>query len=118
MIQEIDEVWIVLDALDECHKRNGTHTEGLLPWIKRLHYTPGNAHLLVTSRQEEDIKSALSEWARSEDMMHIQSKLVTNDIQGYIYARVREGNGLRRWRSRPKVQEEIETKLMKKAEGM
>ncbi len=118
MIQQTDEVWIVLDALDECRTRRGTETEGLLSWMKGLLSVQRNAHLLITSRQEEDIESALTEWAPIEDMMCIQSELITDDIRGYVYDRIREGDGFRRWRSWPKVQKEIETSLVEKADGM
>ncbi len=118
MIQQTDEVWIVLDALDECRTRKGTETEGLLSWMKGLLSVPRNAHLLITSRQEEDIESALIKWASSEDMICIQSKLVTDDIREYVYDRIRKGDGLRRWQSWPIVQKEIETSLVEKADGM
>jgi hypothetical protein len=118
MIQQVDEVWIVLDALDECDTREGNRTK-LLLWMEGL-LSPKlrNTHLLVTSRQEEDIESALSKWAGIEDMMPIQSDLVTDDIRAYVRARVKEDDGLKRWRSSPDVQEEIETRLMEKACGM
>lgn len=119
MIQQVDEVWIVLDALDECHSRKGTRTDGLLLWMEDLlHSKLRNVHLLATSRQEEDIGSSLSKWARTKDMMHIQSDLVTDDIRAYVRTRVKEDDGLRRWRLQPDIQEEIETRLMEKACGM
>lgn len=118
MIQRTDEVWIVLDALDECCTRKGTETEGLLSWMRGLLSVSRNAHLLVTSRQEEDIESALTEWVRNEDMMCIQSKLVNDDICKYVHTRIREDDGFRRWRSSPRVQKQIETSLVGKAGGM
>jgi NACHT domain len=119
MTQQVDEVWIVLDALDECSTRKGTRTKGLLSWMEDLLCSElRNVHLLATSRQEEDIESALSKWARIEDMMPIQSALVTDDIRAYVRTRVKEDDGLRRWRSQPDVQEEIETRLMEKVCGM
>lgn len=75
-------------------------------------------HLLITSRQEEDIESAIAKWARAEDIIPIQGSLISNDIRAYIHTRVREDDGLKRWRSRPDVQEEIESELMEKADGM
>jgi hypothetical protein len=120
MTQQIDEVWIVLDALDECRTRSGTLTEGgLLSWLKGLLSSElRNFHILLTSRQEGDIESALEECALAEDMIPIQSSLVTNDIRAYVRTRVREDDSLRRWRSRADVQEEIEARIMEKADGM
>jgi hypothetical protein len=119
MIDQVKEVWIVLDALDECRTRKGLPVEGLLSWIRvLLDLDQRNVHLLVTSRPEQDIKSVLSEIAHKDDVVPIQSDLVSDDIRRYIRAEVREGNGLKRWRSHPDILGEIETQLMEKADGM
>lgn len=119
MIQQVGEVWIVLDALDECNTPRESRTEGLLSWIKGvLNSELRNVHLLVTSRPEQDIKSAVSEWACTEDMIGIQRDFVTNDIRAYVHMKVREDDGLKRWRPHPEVQDEIENRLMAKADGM
>ncbi|KAH0562441.1 hypothetical protein GP486_002866 [Trichoglossum hirsutum] len=119
MIEQVKEVWIVLDALDECRTRMGSLTEGLLPWIKDLlESEQRNVHLLVTSRPEQDIKSQVSELAHDDDIVPLQSGLIAGDIRAYVHTRVRRGNGLKRWRSQPEVQDEIETRLMKRADGM
>ena len=119
MIRLVDEVWIVLDALDECCTRRGTPTEGLLSWITDLRNSgQRNVHLLVTSRPEQDIEAEVRKWARDEDITPIQSSLITDDIRGYVRTRVRDDKALERWRSRPDVQDEIETRLMEKAGGM
>ena len=56
MIEQVKEVWLVLDALDECSTRRGPSTEGLLSWIREvLNSEQRNVHLLVTSRPEQDI---------------------------------------------------------------
>jgi len=117
MIALLDEVWIVLDALDECRTRRGTPTEGLLSWIRDLS-KQRNVHLLVTSRLEQDIESELRQWACDEDIIPVQSSLITDDIRQYVRTRVREDKALERWRPRPDVQDEIEARLMEKADGM
>jgi hypothetical protein len=119
MIEQAKEVWLVLDALDECSTRRGASTEGLLSWIKEvLNSEQRNVHLLVTSRPEQDIKVGIMEFAHNDDIVPIQSSLITDDISAYVRTRVREDNGLKRWRSQPEVQNEIETRLMEKADGM
>jgi Cdc6-like AAA superfamily ATPase len=118
MIQQAGEVWIVLDALDECQRREEFPDVGLLSWIKDLHKCHSNIHLLVTSRPEQDIKRAIERWAGSENIIQVQSDLVESDIQDYIHARVRGDGELKRWQSRPNVQSEIEATLIKKADGM
>lgn len=119
IIEQVKEVWIVLDALDECRTRNGEPTKGLLSWIKDLLSSEQrNIHLLVTSRPEQDIKSIVSEFAHNDDIVPIQSSRISDDIRAYIRTRVRKDNGLKRWQSYLEVQNEIETQLMEKADGM
>ncbi|RYP68914.1 hypothetical protein DL771_006403 [Monosporascus sp. 5C6A] len=75
MIQQAGEVWIVLDALDECPTRQQHPDGGLLAWIQDRHGSKTNA-------------------------------------------RVRDHKGLSRWRGKEDIQEEIESALMEKADGM
>jgi NACHT domain len=119
MIQQLSEVWIILDALDECTTRKGSQTEGLLSWVGDiLKHRQLNVHILITSRPEEDIKSAVDGWSDPQDRLPIQSDLISQDISDYIRKRVREGEELKRWQTKPDVQGEIETVLMEKAGGM
>jgi Cdc6-like AAA superfamily ATPase len=120
MVNQANDVYVVLDALDECKTRKGSPSEGILLWLKTLvQLDQRNVHLLVTSRPEHDIKTVLSTVAKSGDnIIPIQSDLVNDDIRSYVHTRVREDNGLKRWRSRQEVFEEIETQLMEKANGM
>lgn len=118
-IEQIKEVWIIFDALDECRTKKGPPTEGLLSWIRDLLSSEQrNVHLLVTSRPEQDIKSGFSEFIYSDNTVPIQSNLITNDIRAYVRKRVREDKGFKRWQARPDVQDEMETWLMEKANGM
>lgn len=111
------EVWIVLDALDECQTRNNTNAGGLLNWIKSCKSSQrSNLHLIVMSRPEYDIKEALKEC--TDNQVPLQSASVTKDIRSYVRARVRQQDGLKRWRQRIEIQDEIETRLMEKANGM
>lgn len=119
MIEQIKEVWIILDALDECRERKGPPTEGLLSWIKDfLSSEQRNVHLLTTSRPEQDIMSRLNKFIYDGDTIPIQSDLITNDIRAYVRKRVREDEGFKRWQDRSDVQDEMETRLMEKADGM
>jgi len=112
------EVWIVLDALDECQTRKSSPDGGLFNWIWDLRNSQVNIHFLVTSRPEEDIESAIEEWVSDEYIICLQSNLMGEDIQAYIWARVREHKGLSRWKMSPDIQEEIEAALVEKANGM
>jgi len=118
-IEQIKEVWIILDALDECRERKGPPTEGLLSWIKDfLSSEQRNVHLLTTSRPEQDIMSGLNKFIYDGSTVPIQSDLITNDIRAYVRKRVREDEGFKRWQDRSDVQDEMETRLMEKADGM
>ncbi|KJK73800.1 hypothetical protein H634G_10906 [Metarhizium anisopliae BRIP 53293] len=119
MVEQIKDVWIILDALDECLTRGGPSTEGLLLWIRDLLTSEQrNVHLLVTSRPEQDINSVVSEFADQKHIVPIQSDLIANDIHSYVHTRVRQREGLKRWRSQPAIQDEIESRLMEQADGM
>ncbi|KAF3254019.1 hypothetical protein TWF192_003533 [Orbilia oligospora] len=131
MVGQAKEVWLVLDALDECGTRGGSSTEGLLSWMNEiLNSEQWNVHLLTTSRPENDIKSEVENFicinnriakdalGPQDHTIAIQSSLVSHDINAYIRTRVREESGLKRWRSHPEIQSEIETCLMEKANGM
>ena len=119
MLEQAGEVWIALDALDECRTRTGLPTEGVLSWIRNiLNSEHRNVHLLVTGRPEQDIQAEFNEWTSSGNRVLIQSDLIADDIYAYIHAKVREDKGFIRWQSRPEVQEEIETTLSKRADGM
>ncbi|KAI1414950.1 hypothetical protein F5Y13DRAFT_178439 [Hypoxylon sp. FL1857] len=115
MTEQLNEVWIVLDALDECGTRQNS---GLFEWIYSLHGLQTNTHILVTSRPEQDIESAIEKWARAEDIIQLQSRVIGNDIRGYIKERIINSRELERWQSRPEVQDEIEETLVQKADGM
>jgi predicted ATPase len=120
MLDEAKEVYIVLDALDECRIREGSPSAGLLSWIETLLQPgQGNLRLLVTSRPEHDIETVLRNLAKREEaIVPIQSDLINNDIRSYVHSRVRVGDGLKRWQERTDVLVEIETALMEKANGM
>ncbi|KAF7539653.1 hypothetical protein G7054_g1964 [Neopestalotiopsis clavispora] len=116
MICKLKEVWIVLDALDECKPRGE-----LLSWlcsIAQSSLAQVTIHLLVTSRPEQDIKTAIKRHASDEHMIAIRHDLLESDIQNYIRARVREHEGLSRWRRYPEIQDKIESTLLAKASGM
>ena len=51
-------------------------------------------------------------------MLAIPHDAIDRDIQAYVHASIQTDRRFDTWRSRPDVQEEIETKLMEKAGGM
>jgi len=69
----------------------------LVKWEK------SNVRCLVTSRPVQDIQAELSGLASEKNTISIQSDLVNNNILAHIYAKVREGEGLKRWRGHPDI---------------
>lgn len=115
MAEKSGELWIVVDALDECVDVEGQ--KRLLSWIEDLRRSRVNIHLLVTSRRECDIEISMEKMVRRPVEVRIENYIM-DDIREYVQRRVREGDGLDRWKSRPDVQQEIETTLIQKADGM
>ncbi|KAK8036681.1 hypothetical protein PG993_008664 [Apiospora rasikravindrae] len=115
MLQKVGEVWLILDALDECYLRDTSFANGLLPWIKRIRGSGVNVHMLVTSRPEYDIKAAIEGWACGDEIIPLQSSRVEADIKVYIKFKI---NQVDEWRTRPDIQKEIEDALIQKANGM
>lgn len=119
MVEQAGWVNIILDALDECQAQNTYPAGGILSWMKSLVGSGRtNVRLFMTSRPEQHIKSAIERWANCQDIIPIESRRVESDISAYIHTKVRAGEGLARWHSRPDIQDEIEAALNEKADGM
>ncbi len=114
MTNQVEEIQIVIDALDECKTRRE-----LLLWVENISSSKDTRLcLLATSRAEEKIKSGLERWLQQDNFIPIQQDAVNDDIRAYVRERVRNDHDFERWLSKPSVQDEIETELMKKADGM
>jgi Cdc6-like AAA superfamily ATPase len=114
MLSKVKDVSIVLDALDESNTRSD-----ILAWSRSvLEAEVCTCRILVTSRREGDIESAFQRWMRPEDMISIQQDDVDEDIRAYVGHTVRSSEELVRWHKRPEVQDEIETELVNRADGM
>lgn len=114
MIQQFLQVFIVIDALDECAERRslmGT-LETIAGW--RLN----NLHLLFTSRREWEMERSLEEIVDCQNRIGLQSNVVDADIQQYIRQRLSDDKSLHKWAKDIAIRQEIETALMKKARGM
>lgn len=114
LVQEFDQTFIILDALDECKDRRD-----LLQTIGKIHgWQPQGIHTLLTSRQEMDIEHSLGPFISQENKICLQSGFVDEDIRTYIRDRLKTDQGLKRWQNYVEVQKEIEMTLMSKAGGM
>ncbi|KAI0453832.1 hypothetical protein F5B21DRAFT_525469 [Xylaria acuta] len=112
MIEEFSQVFIFLDALNECEDR-----EDLIDSIGEItRWNLQTLHILATSRMEREIADGLS--VTEEQKLYIQSDLIEEDIRAYIYARLQTDKKLRRWQKDKQDQEVIVGTLMEKSDGM
>ena len=114
MMRCFEEMYLVLDALDECSERQ----ELLLGINEFTCWKDVNLHILTTSRREKDIEESLEPLCDDHGKIGIQSALVNHDIRAYIQSRLQTDRDLKRWQDKPKIQLEIENTLMEKADGM
>jgi hypothetical protein len=114
MLGRINDVSVVLDALDESTTRND-----VLTWLRSVIEADSIAcRFLVTSRREEDIEQVLGRWTQPGNSIRIQGSDVNEDIRTYVRYVVRNSEELDRWHKLPNVQEEIEMALVDGADGM
>jgi hypothetical protein len=69
MVASFEEVWIVLDALDECTPRGE-----LLAWLRNINQDLSaqvNIYVMVTSRPEQEIELAIKRYACSKQTLAI-----------------------------------------------
>lgn len=112
MTQTAKGCYIILDALDECRDRSellSTVTQ-MIGWEK--------AHILFTSREDADIKDALERSVERDATIPFRSENVDEDIRFYLRRKLLRDPGFRRWRTKPAVLRDIETKLTDKSRGM
>ncbi|KAI0193916.1 hypothetical protein EV127DRAFT_360238 [Xylaria flabelliformis] len=124
MARQAGEIWIVLDALDECPilikdpTGNKHPRKKLLSWLEDLWDSDINIHLLVTSRPEQDIEETFEYCSQWKSFISLQNDLVRNDMRTYIRTRVRDQKERKRSYLCPELQDKIERELTKKADGM
>ena len=117
MLQHFDDSFIVMDALDECSDRE--ERDKLFDALAEVEsWDQIRLHVLVTSRPETDIKSAMEDGNAFRQAISIDSQLVQDDIRSYVRNRLQQDTRLKRWRYNAQVQEEIENVLTEKANGM
>ena len=102
--------YFVLDALDECIDR-----EEFSIFIRELvNSQQESLHVMVTSRRDKDIEDELGCMANYN--INIQSAIVDEDVQIYVRDRLATDSKLKKWPE--KVQNDIATTLIEKADGM
>lgn len=105
-----EQVYIVLDALDECRDQ-----DKLCNFLEELVASPQHELcVLTTSRAVKNIDSSLRPIANHA--IDIQSGTVDLDIDAFVRSQLETDRKLRKWPT--SVKDEIATELLKKADGM
>jgi hypothetical protein len=112
--QDFTQVYVVLDALDECTQRS--ELMDMLETVAGWHVD--NLHLLMTSREERDIERSLNGYIMGENAVCLQRDVVDQDIQRYVQQRLHDDKSLLKWNKDADVRQEIEAALMSGARGM
>lgn len=113
MFQTCGTVILIIDALDECLKRERTE---LYPFLKKFRDSGLDLHLLVTSRWEVDIQREMS----SKGLCTYSLSLVDNEqhinvLTSYISTTL-SSSDYDEWK--PHVKEKARQILESKADGM
>lgn len=100
LITRFDDVYIVLDALDESPRHK--HREDLLQALAEMRRWPGpELHLLVTSRDEQDIREELDLSGEEEEeggeVVALRGGMVDGDIAAFVAGHLRDNRRLRKW---------------------
>ncbi|KAL9045262.1 MAG: hypothetical protein Q9214_001672, partial [Letrouitia sp. 1 TL-2023] len=114
MIKRFDQVYILIDALDESPRYPEDARVYVLDIVEKIRswYCDG-LHLLVTSRDEYDIRRFLNPLDKEQVLM--QNNNVDGDIADYISRRLIEDRKLKEW---PESHERIKEALCKGARGV
>ena len=109
IVDGFHEVYIIIDALDEC-----TDREKLLKWIAQISsWKSGKLHMLMTSRDEEDIANTILSLCHSH--VDVKGKSVANDMEKYIEQMFKTN---KKWKPWEKVWGEVKIALMMAAGDM
>ncbi|KAI8151173.1 hypothetical protein K4K49_011135 [Colletotrichum sp. SAR 10_70] len=108
------DIYIILDALDEC----GDPEEALDFLDRIMSWEFEHLHILASSRPERLLEETIKTMTTEQNRIHLQSHVIDNDIRTYVQGRLQTDTKLKKWDKLPGVKDEIEEKLMQKADGM
>ncbi|EZF35677.1 hypothetical protein H101_00809 [Trichophyton interdigitale H6] len=111
--EAIENIFIAIDALDECPLDNRQELLDFLTTISS--WEPSNLHVFLTSRPESDIKEALSPLSMVT-AVSVGGFSVTQDITNHIRSQLSSDPALKKLPA--KLKSEIERKLIADADGM
>lgn len=114
LIESYEKSYIVLDALDECENR-----EELFDFIeKAIKWKSEKLNIVMTSRKLKDFEEFFDVELDQRSRLSIENEKVDEDIRSYVHGKLQSDRRFKRWQKQPKVQREIQSKLMEKSDGM
>ena len=111
--QSYDELFLMLDALDECPE-NGEARQNVLDGLERLVQGTSNTRLFLTSREVSGVGESMQ--ALGADVLPVASRSVNADIQRYTSTQLACDRKLSKVDVRTKTL--IEDTISRKADGM
>lgn len=112
MIQKFDQVYILLDALDES-PRYSQRDEVLNVLDQMRKWSSPGLHLLVTSRDEPDIRESLS--PEPDQDVILRNADIDKDISNFISDQLTVDSRLRKWHA---YHDRIQQALTERAQGV
>jgi len=113
LVESFDEVFLVLDALDECPE-DGDVRQNVLECLERLSKGASNVRLLATSRDASDVRDCME--LLSAEVISIASHSVDGDIRRWVASQMVSNRKLNRMEAAVKTL--IEDTISQKADGM
>ncbi|VUC26885.1 unnamed protein product [Clonostachys rosea] len=115
MIRASGNVFIVIDALDECTERMN-----LLDWLKTnlLKDDYPDVSVLLTGRPGAEFENHLRPAIGNENCIPINVEMVNRDIWFYVMDLMRTDTCFLRWEAHPDVLEKIQNAIIEKSDGM
>lgn len=114
LIESSEKTFIVLDALNDCEDR-----QELLNFFETvLAWGSNKLNVIVTSRKLKEFDDFFGDRLQEKNRLSIQNQRVDEDIRSYVNGKLQHDRRFRRWQSHPTVQEEIQTRLIEKCDGM
>ena len=116
LVRAFEHVYIILDALDES-PQNKHRRDMLQALVDIWAWSEPCLHLLVTSRDENDIRDVLRDevYTSPDEIVSMKNDSVDSDIAAFVSKHLRDNRRLRKWED---CYERIETVLTERAKGV
>ena len=116
LVEAFDHVYIILDALDES-PRDKCRKDVLEALVHIRKWAEPSLHLLVTSRDEADIRNVLCDGchASTDGIVNMKNEFIDKDIASFISSYLRDSREMRRLED---YHDQIEKGLTDRANGV